>query len=96
MSEKLFGDYPQIRNRIAQEIRFKRAIIRQVYTYEYPYQRRFRVSNFRDAYIQGIITGLFSRKEPIQKLVSPVRTPVTPRKKRVKRTIEQRIFGDLA
>ena len=61
MMEKLFSEYPQIRNRIAQEIRFKRDVIRRIYTREYPYQRRFRVSNFRDAYIQGVITGLFAK-----------------------------------
>ena len=94
MSDKLFSDYPQIRNRIAQEIRFKRDVIRRVYTHEYPYQRRFRVSNFRAAYVQGIITGLFSVEKPIP--VLPQRKPTVFRKKRVKRTMEQRIFGDLA
>ena len=96
MKVKIFKEYPAIRNRIAEEILFKRAIIREVYTHEFPYQRRFRVAQFRDAYVQGIITGLYSRKEPTQKLATPLRSPVIPRKKRVKRTLKQQIFGDLA
>ena len=69
MREKLFSEYPQIRARIAQEIRFKRDVIRRIYTYEAKHQRRFRVSNFRDALVNGINIGLFSRK--MNRIIDP-------------------------